>query len=101
METELEALEYMISHLFLPPQLPQKNDWDSSNHTKIIQLLLKSIDRFITQMTEMTDNDALFVWRALRRMVEHMADTRTGSSLDEHTLANVMLHMQPNGAVKN
>lgn len=98
MEIELQILEYVISHLFLPPQLPQKDDWDSSSHTKIIQFVLKSIDRFMSQIT---DNDTLSVWNALRRMVQHMADTRTEESLNEHTLKKVMLDMQPNGAIKN
>ncbi|QBZ66698.1 hypothetical protein PoMZ_13682 [Pyricularia oryzae] len=77
MTTNKTAFEYVVNHFFLPPKLPQGDDWTPSNRSTLQSALLAFIEKFrafvVSRRYALVDSAASMI----RRMV--MAQDETGN----------------------
>lgn len=77
MTTNKTAFDYVVNHFFLPPKLPQRDDWTPLNGSTLQSALLASIEKFrafvVSRRYALVDSAAAMI----RRMV--MAQDETGN----------------------
>ena len=93
MVCKLPALMYQIDHVFLPPKLPQGDDFTVSNDRALITHVLHALRRFEKD----AEGHHLSNVRRAIQMVSAMLQCRPGSSLDEQLVSSA-LHGLENGS---
>ncbi|TLD03405.1 uncharacterized protein PgNI_12369 [Pyricularia grisea] len=77
MTTNKTAFDYVVNHFFLPPKLPQRDDWTPLNGSTLQSALLASIEKFrafvVSRRYALVNSAAAMI----RRMV--MAQDETGN----------------------
>ncbi|TLD03313.1 uncharacterized protein PgNI_12330 [Pyricularia grisea] len=95
MTTNKTAFDYVVNHFFLPPKLPQGDDWTPSNGSTLQSALLASIEKFrafvVSRRYALVDSAAAMI----RRMV--MAQDETGN-INCDNLGKVLQEIGQSGA---
>ena len=73
-----QSLDYMIDHVFLPPQLPQEDDTDAQLSRATIQVLCDSVSRFL-----LAESASLPAVQPALKMLERFLRVGRGLGLDE------------------
>ncbi|KAF8586884.1 hypothetical protein K439DRAFT_1552162 [Ramaria rubella] len=78
-----EDINYLVNHLFLPPKLPQEDDWTHSRSATLIQHVAESVTSFSLVLEQLDiDNSVRRCWRKMGDMIRSMQSL---SFLVEHT----------------
>lgn len=83
-------LDYIITHVFLPPKLPQKGELDRDEGKALIDLITEAAAEWknIIPSEERPD------WEPIVRMLHHLRDFQT---LSEGQVASWITQMHPGG----
>lgn len=89
-------LRYIITHVFLPPKLPQHDDSDPTKSAALAEELLAALRAFETYSTQQD----LSVWMSLIKMVEETRGLRdTSGGLNPDKLERGLLQMIDGGMI--
>ena len=74
-------IDYIITHVFLPPELPQKDDEDVGKRTCLIEAVLAALISFqhkndISEQQEEEEKEKCVEWSAYVKMLETMLELR-------------------------
>ncbi|RYC63347.1 hypothetical protein CHU98_g2853 [Xylaria longipes] len=88
---QCEEIEYIINHVVLPPQLPQKDDYSSVNEKWLLHHVLEAFKLFYTILqngqagiTELTATQRAFAM--LKNLAKVYGSGKTSTSIDEKAL---------------
>lgn len=88
------SLFYIIQHIFLPPRLPQKDDYSFENDIALLECLLDSLDDFKKSIPQ----DSQGRWKACTTLVQSLLDAREASgALDAAKIQDSLLNMTTGG----
>lgn len=92
MLNEKLSTEYIINHVFLPPQLPQAGDQSMENDLALLDLVKRSAKVFAETMS----SDA-FDWGPINRMLEDLRIVYSASALDKVILQDRISQLTEGG----
>ncbi|KAI9818941.1 MAG: hypothetical protein M1832_004109 [Thelocarpon impressellum] len=87
-----DVLTYIVHHVFLPPQLPQQDDWTNDNDAALIQCVIDAVDHYeslnpaadhaplqhyrhmLSEMLHFRDNQGNLVTERLASSLQQLAD---------------------------
>lgn len=91
-----DSLSYIINHVFLPPQLPQKDDYDPDQSKNLIKLCLSGLTYFLRYIPSEQHPQ----WAPLITMLRDMLAVRNnGSVLDKGKLVAAIQRMCVGGRI--
>lgn len=90
----LAELVYLVNHVFLPPKLPQQNDFDASLDANLVHVVIDSLSQFEQILSLKPHSDVGVVQAAISNLQQVRG--RTGA-LDEVQLSAVFAQLQVNG----
>jgi hypothetical protein len=101
MESDTNVLQYLIRHVFLPPQLPQESESDGSrmDHRLLLQAE-KASRRFIELLRasdESTSIGAIANWERASKMLREMSNLHQGQFLTKQELVPAFKRMGTGG----
>jgi hypothetical protein len=77
MESDANVLQYMIHHVFLPPQLPQESESDSSRMDHCLLLEVEKASRCFMELIHASDEatgvGTTAKWELVRKMLHNMS----------------------------
>ncbi len=82
---------YQIHHIFLPPKLPQEDDFEASHERDLLKNVLGAMEQFKAYL------DDSVTFEVAISMVRAMIDCRSGSSLDVKCVSSALQHMRDGG----
>lgn len=95
--TSSDDLKAILEHVFLPPQLPQKDAGDPANHRHDI-LLCRLVHAAAEKYTSLLPLEQRAFWTSICRMYQRMQDF-TSARDKKHIVANI-LSMQTGGETR-
>lgn len=97
-----KSLEYIIRHVFLPPELPQKDDEDVEKGTCLIEAVLAALILFRQKHVSEQEDEERAEWSACVKMVENMLELRNerGGGLEADKLSEKLRGMSDGGKVE-
>lgn len=90
----MASLEYMINHVFLPPQLPQDDDSGSTDDIPLLQEVGAALDAFQSYLP-MQQHQKLDTCARMVKTVLKLRDS--GSGLDREKLGKCLEEMKVHG----
>ena len=90
---DLSALLYQVDHIFLPPKLPQNDDYTVAQNRALIDHVLDALRRFKDDVEGHHLSD---VQRAIR-MVSTMLQCRPGRNLDVQQVCSALDNLTDEG----
>jgi hypothetical protein len=101
MKLDLQDLNYIINHVFLPLKLPQKHDADSSRKDGVLLSYVAETARSFCAKLGSSGNDtilsALPAWQVATRMLENAAHLHQQQYLLEAEVEAALVGMRKNG----
>jgi hypothetical protein len=101
MKLDLQDLNYIINHVFLPLKLPQKHDPDSSRKDGVLLSYAAEAAQLFSAKLETLGSDTvspdLLVWRVVTKMLENAAHLHQQQYLLEIEVEAALLGMRTNG----
>ncbi len=92
-----KSLEYIIDHVFLPPQLPQKDDTSPKHSLATIQVMCDSVTRFLS--AECASLPAVQpALETLERFLQTVPGQDHGETLRTQVLRDMVAHLRIGGA---
>jgi hypothetical protein len=89
-----QNLEYIVSHVFLPPRLPQEDDYDADKSAKLIEEVHKSLVEFLPYVPELEHSK----WNVCVKMIDNMRVIHGASGgLSAECLENMLGSMSHDG----
>jgi hypothetical protein len=86
-----KAVLYMVHHVFLPPKLPQKDDFDAGFDDALLDMLSSSLQAFEHHV----DDKAV---RSTRDMISNLRTMRDGSgAMDETKIKEALRGLHEKG----
>ncbi|KAF5344411.1 hypothetical protein D9758_015463 [Tetrapyrgos nigripes] len=90
--TTMSTLDYVAYHVFLPPKLPQKDDYTIANETALCRTVLQSATKYLH--SEHVEERHRSDWRILVGMLDHLAQSQSTEGMDGNMLENAFLTMR-------
>jgi hypothetical protein len=92
----MESFFYIVNHVFLPPKLPQKDDYQSKHAQALCLTVHKSLKQFIALFCSesATTLHQRAVWHALLKMTEKLC---AAEPVSKNTLKRSISTMEPGG----
>ncbi|KAF7977108.1 hypothetical protein HWV62_4707 [Athelia sp. TMB] len=90
MTVSASAAHYIANHVFFPPRLPQKDDYQISHEKAICSSILGSVLAYKDYAPSL-ERDR---WDKIGKMLEHLKDTQEYEALSEHSITNAITEMQ-------
>lgn len=91
-----DAIMYMIHHVFLPPQLPQEDDFDPEHEMKLLNIICETMQMF-KACAKPDQQEALqsasTMMESLRRILDDLG------FISEHELKDVLQELSTKGIV--
>lgn len=84
-----DSILYLTRHVFLPPELPQKDDFNPKYEKALLDIVVETIDKFGRYFARNDDNLARSVLSAMQNM-RAMYNESTGTTVDERLLADAL-----------
>jgi hypothetical protein len=91
--SQTDVLEYIITHIFCPIQLPQHNDYTLDNDRALLDVVLGSARKFVGSLPDHDQEQ----WSPSLRMLENLAVTMTSPSLTADVIEPQIKSMQGGG----
>lgn len=66
---ESSTIQYFIHHLFLPPKLPQEDDYDAAKETKLLQCISEALRDFKPLVDEESENVAQRMLNTIKNLI--------------------------------
>ncbi|RYP49659.1 hypothetical protein DL768_004701 [Monosporascus sp. mg162] len=88
-----EAFQYAFSHIFLHPQLPQKEDFDPSHENELLCFVLNAMEKFQVFRHSTVD------FQHAANMVRIMISSRAGALLDRVQVGNAFKSLPEGGYI--
>ncbi|KAF5335871.1 hypothetical protein D9758_017237 [Tetrapyrgos nigripes] len=86
----MSTLDYIAYHVFLPPKLPQKDDYTVNNETALCRTVLQSATKYLH--SGLVDEQYRSDWRALVGMLIYL--TKSTEEMDGDVLENTFSSMK-------
>lgn len=96
-------IDYIIRHVFLPPELPQKDDENVEKGTCLIEAVLAALTLFQQEhISEQEEKKEHAEWSACIKMVENMLELRNeyGGGLEANRLGEKLSGMVDGGKLE-
>ncbi|KAG8829423.1 hypothetical protein FRC17_006582 [Serendipita sp. 399] len=97
MEMDLDALQYIIEHVFLPPHLPQRSDPEFvRKETFLLDTLLEAVDSFVDMLQHMGTSQATIpIWAHLQTMLRNMVSLHNSEDISQDVIGELLrgMHM--------
>lgn len=90
---QAEHLHYIVTHVFLPPKLPQKDDQKISMDWMLCDTTYQHAIKFQRHLHA----DEATRWAPIVRMLRCLRDSQQYNALDAHDIQRSMTDMQPGG----
>ena len=84
-------MRYILNHVFLPPKLPQKDDYDADLDAALCRLVYDAALEFAAFLSESQQGR----WSTVSRMLRNMRDS--AGVLDNHMLVTNILVLEIGG----
>ncbi|KAG2078005.1 hypothetical protein BDR04DRAFT_999481 [Suillus decipiens] len=88
--SQTDVLEYIITHIFCPVQLPQHNDYTLDNDRSLLDVALGSARKFVRSLPNHDQEQ----WSPLLKMLENLAVAMTSPSLTVDVIESQIKSMQ-------
>jgi hypothetical protein len=89
----LHKLQYIVNHIFLPPELPQKDDHNPENDRALCRELCQSACNFYGLLP----SDGRTRWDPIIEMLQCLCDFHELDVLSKDCVKSAMERMQPGG----
>jgi hypothetical protein len=86
-----DTLRYVLNHVFLPPKLPQQDDYDAENDAALCRFAYEASLEFATFLSQSQQRQWSIVIQMLKNMLE---STR---ALEKDVLVTKISHLQIGG----
>lgn len=93
MELSNSEAEYLLRHVTLPPQLPQKDDWNERCCDCLVQFTVEVLSDYIAQGSLNEDG-----FSRARKMLYSMARVMSGGAVNGNALANEINQLSSGGS---
>jgi hypothetical protein len=90
---KMHQLLYTINHIFLPPQLPQKDDHDPDNDRALCAVLLQSAKIYRASLPVHQE----IRWNPMVKMLQSLFKFHDSDALSKDPVKIAMRGMQPGG----
>jgi hypothetical protein len=90
-----QSLLYIINHVFLPPKLPQKDDFNQSMEVDLLGMVLEALQKFLSFSVSQADADIINQTIGMMKTLVSVLD-KTGALL-ETQLTQAMASLSQNG----
>lgn len=88
------ALRYIINHIFLPPGLPQQDDYTLENDRVLCEELLSSARHY---RSKLLSADNVIRWDPMLTMLHNLHEFHNEDGLSKDRVKVAMTKMQPGG----
>jgi hypothetical protein len=89
----LAAIKYIINHVFLPPKLPQADDFNSTYESTLVKII---IDAFLEFKTHLSGAEVPIIDRVLQ-MMHRLQSVHISTSVSEAKLAEALASLSNEG----
>jgi hypothetical protein len=84
-------LPYIVNHVFFPPKLPQRDDFDTIKELALCEI----VHQYAVEYQATLSIDQKSQWDPITRMLVNLCDTQ--ESLSEEQIKRSMMEMTPGG----
>lgn len=97
MESDANVLQYLIRHVFLPPQLPQESDSNGCRMDHRLLLQVEQASRRFIEFLDASDESTITKWERARKMLHKMSNLHQDQFLIKHDLVSAFKRMDVRG----
>jgi hypothetical protein len=101
MDSDANVLQYLIRHVFLPPQLPQESEVNGSRLDHHLLLKVEKASRRFIELihasNKSTSVDATANWERASKMLREMSNLHQDKFLVEQDLVSALKRMEIKG----
>jgi len=101
MESDANVLQYLIRHVFLPPQLPQESEANGSRLDHYLLLKVEKASRRFIKLLHASDKstsvDATANWERASKMLREMSNLHQDQFLIKQDLVSAFKRMGTRG----
>jgi hypothetical protein len=88
-----QQLQYIVNHIFLPPELPQKDDKNLENDRAMCDVLYTSACSYYASLP----SDGQIRWDPIVKMLQNLCNFHKPDVLYKDLLESAIERMQPGG----
>jgi hypothetical protein len=81
------AIAYLFHHVFLPPRLPQSDDYDAEHDLALLDSVIRGLSEFKTYATKQQDGILASAIEMITRLRDHVGNH--GDVIEEKLLKNL------------
>ncbi|KAK7435185.1 hypothetical protein VKT23_019755 [Stygiomarasmius scandens] len=93
----MSTLEYIIHHVFMPPKLPQKDDYTAVNEERLCRTIHRAAVNYAKHAV-LTTPEEKHVWKHLVKMLDNIAEWQSPRGMSIDLIEKGLLDMQDDGA---
>jgi hypothetical protein len=88
----MSTLDYIVHHVFMPPKLPQKDDYTVLNEIALCQTVHESASRYLLSGRIAKERESS--WNAIVEMLQHLTDSQSSEELKIEVMQDAFSSMR-------
>ncbi|THV04293.1 hypothetical protein K435DRAFT_961925 [Dendrothele bispora CBS 962.96] len=85
-------LDYAINHIFMPPKLPQKDDYTATNEEALCQIVYQAALKYATSQILEPENER--VWHFVVEMLDNITQSQAEEGISVDAVGERLINMQ-------
>lgn len=89
---DTQRLQYLVNHVFMPPKVPQEDDYNAKNDGELCGTVLKCAEDYVRHLPA----EKHFLWNRVARILRRLRDLHA-SNFNSQTLKSLLSEMVSGG----